>query len=242
MIVNDNEVRRPESKGSRATPGWTYVHSWIFLGIVALGLTVIGLQNRYYYLSPLGLGKAYRIDKLFGGIQEFDPGHGWIKAQLQAGSPSQPMSMMEPSMPAPPAVQMHMPAVPPPGVVEPRTPVVPELSKEERSPAAVPKENIPPSPRVEPSPRPGVEAPMSKEESFRVFQKTFPDYGEDEFQLAHDDLYPDWKKSVAPDGTWQEFLDVYRDFVKWWTDTGSPQESGMKLWKDYLAAHAGQRR
>jgi hypothetical protein len=239
MIVNDNDVRRPESKGFRFTPGWTSLHSWIFLGIVALGLTVIGLQNRYYYLSPLGLGKAYRIDKVFGGIQEFDPGKGWVKAQIQAGSPSQPMSMMEPSMAGPPAVQMHMPAMPPPGVVEPRA--TPGPPHEEQPTTIVPKERMPATSPVEPSPRARSEAPASKEDQLKIFRKAFPDYGEDEFQLARDDLYPDWKKNVAPDGTWQEFLDVYKDFVTWWTDSGSPQESGMKLWRDYLATHAKQR-
>jgi hypothetical protein len=124
-------------------------------------------------------------------------------------------------------------------MVEPRVPVAPEPPKEERRPAAVPKETTPA--HVEPSPQPRTQAPLSKEDSFKIFQKTFPDYGEDEFQLAYDDLYPDWKKNIEPAGTWEEFLDVYRDFIKWWTDSGTPQESGMKLWKDYLAARGRTR-
>ena len=96
MIVNDNDARRPESVAPRSASGWTSLHSWIFLAVVAVGLLLIGIQNRYHYLSPLGLGKAYRIDKLFGGIQEFDPTQGWIKAQLQASALPPTMSMMPP--------------------------------------------------------------------------------------------------------------------------------------------------
>ncbi len=60
----------------------------IFLAIVALGLIVVGFENRYHYLSPLGLGKAYRIDKFFGGIQEFDPSQGWVVASFKSDAPS----------------------------------------------------------------------------------------------------------------------------------------------------------
>ena len=67
-----------------------------------------------------------------------------------------------------------------------------------------------------------------------AFSKSFPDYGEEEFQLANDDLYPDWKRTYAPDGTWLEFLKVYGEFIEWWTDAGSPPEPGFKLWKDFL--------
>ena len=99
MIVNDNDVRRPDPRGQRFAGGWTNLHSWIFLAIVALGLIVVGLENRYHYLSPLGLGKAYRIDKFFGSIQEFDPSQGWVVAKLQIGPPQQALSMMEPPGP-----------------------------------------------------------------------------------------------------------------------------------------------
>ncbi|MDQ7783016.1 MAG: hypothetical protein RDU20_09065, partial [Desulfomonilaceae bacterium] len=116
MIVNDNDARRPETAAQRPVSGWTSLHSWIFLAVVAVGLLLIGIQNRYHYLSPLGLGKAYRIDKLFGGIQEFDPTRGWIKAELQAPGLPPTMSMMPPeSATGSPAVPMHMPGTLPPG-------------------------------------------------------------------------------------------------------------------------------
>jgi len=77
---------------------------------------------------------------------------------------------------------------------------------------------------------------LTKEERLKAFQKLFPDFGEPEFQLANDDLFPDWKKTVSPNGTWQQFLAVYKDFIQWWNDTGSPAESGFKLWRDFLAS------
>jgi hypothetical protein len=234
MIVND-DVRRPEPRQYRPQGGWTTLHSWIFLGIVALGLIVIGLQNRYHYLNPQGLGKAYRIDKLFGSIQEFDPSQGWIVAQLQIGAPPQALSMMEP--PGSRAVPMNMPGAmsqsptetPEPGLAAP--------------PGAVHRED----PSLSAAKGKGTQAPavqavtpkespeLSKEEKYKAFQHAFSDFGKDEFQLANDDLYPDWKKSLAPKGTWTEFLVVYRDFIQWWNDSGSPPEAGFKLWKDFLA-------
>lgn len=63
--------------------GWTGLHSWIFLSIVFLGVLIMAFQNRYHYISPQGLGKAYRIDKVFEEIQEYDPAQGWIVAQFQ---------------------------------------------------------------------------------------------------------------------------------------------------------------
>ena len=77
---------------------------------------------------------------------------------------------------------------------------------------------------------------LTPAEKFSSFQKEFPDFGKDEYQLANDDLYPDWKANVNPNGTWKEFLTVYRDFIQWWNDAGSPPEPGFKLWKDYLKA------
>jgi hypothetical protein len=224
MIVNDNEVRRPDPRGPRNAAGWTSLHSWIFLAIVALGLIVIAAQNRYHYLSPQGLGKAYRIDKLFGGIQEFEPGKGWITAQLQAIAPSQSLSMAEP-----PATGSQ--AVPMTGGVPPSTDYV--------QPGAVPGQ---PSGKEEagvsqPQPPQAKETQaMSKEERHKAFQAAFPEYGQEEFQLADDDLFPFWKKTEAPNGTWPEFLGVYKAFIQWWTDAGSPPEQGFKLWKDFRAA------
>ena len=220
MIVNDNEVRRPESRGSRNSAGWTGLHSWIFLAIVALGLMVIAAQNRYHYLSPQGLGKAYRIDKLFGGIQEFDPGKGWITAQLQSMPQPQSFSMMEPPTIGSQAVPMNMP-----GGIPPATDVVqPGAAKEE--PALGQPQHL----------QAKEAQALSKEERLKVFQRAFPEFGQDEFQLANDDLYPFWKKNEAPNGTWPQFLTVYKDFIQWWADAGSPPEPGFKLWKDFRAA------
>ena len=65
-------------------------------------------------------------------------------------------------------------------------------------------------------------------EKLKLFQTTFPDFGEDEFQLANDDLFPDWKKRIAPNGTWGDFLMTYKDFIRWWNDAGN-------LWNPYQA-------
>lgn len=255
MIVNDNDARRPEPTAQRSMGGWTSLHSWIFLAIVAVGLLTVGIQNRYHYLSPLGLGKAYRIDKLFGGIQEFDPSQGWITAQLQAGGPPPTMSMMPPQSPGSQAVPMNMPgALPQPGTgVQPSTAQTPVEEKEQIT-SSVTVEELSGQKRA--ARKPSVESPtertsappevtgttpsrvpeMSEEQKFAAFKKQYPDFGKDEFQLANDDLYPDWKKNLKPDGTWPEFLNVYGDFIQWWTDAGSPAESGMTLWKKFLAS------
>ncbi|MFH1114914.1 MAG: hypothetical protein V1792_13465 [Pseudomonadota bacterium] len=256
MIVNDNDARRPESAAPRSASGWTSLHSWIFLAVVAVGLLLIGIQNRYHYLSPLGLGKAYRIDKLFGGIQEFDPARGWIKANLQA-------SALPPTMPMTPppqalgsqAVPMNMPGtLPPPGpagqpsVVQPpvqekeetKSPVSvedPDAGKEPDRKASADTPPAPPSPSPSEKTAAAPPAPeLSEEQKLTAFKKEFPDFGKDEFQLANDDLYPDWKKKVKPNGTWQEFLGVYEDFIQWWTDAGSPAKSGVVLWKEFLTS------
>ncbi len=231
MSPND-DVRSTGSRDQRAASGWTSLHSWIFLAIVLIAVLVIGIQNRYHYLSPLGLGKAYRIDKLFGGIQEYDPSSGWIVAQLQ---PIQPMPGTSPEISPP--VPMRMPGtVPaPPGAVG-VGPSPTESRQEETSPPVTVKETPPKA-----SSR-GKEVPeMSLDERAKLFNKAFPDFGKEEFQLANDDLYPDWKKNAAPNGSWTEFLGVYRDFVQWWTDQGSPQEAGAKLWKDFLASRGKKR-
>ncbi len=227
MIPNDDS-RNTGSRDQRNVSGWTSIHSWIFLGIVILAVLVMGFQNRYHYLSPLGLGKAYRIDKLFGGIQEYDPSKGWIVAQLQ---PLQQQMSMSGQAPEPSqAVPMHMPGALPsqPGTIGVGT--TPESQEEEASPAAT-KEAQPKTAAQ------GKESPeLSLDERVKQFQKAFPGFGKEEFQLANDDLYPDWKKNIAPNGTWPEFLGVYREFVQWWTDQGSPPEAGSKLWKDFLAS------
>jgi hypothetical protein len=238
MIVEDTGVRRPESNRTRPAGGWTALHSWIFLGIVAFGLLVIGLQNRYHYLSPLGLGKAYRIDKLFGAIQEFDPAQGWVKAQIPGPvanisiNPSVNLSMAEPqggkSAPMQMPGMMNQPAgasepMPRPGAAKANAPAYAEKE---------PEPDVVSTPAVREKPQPAKE--LSKEERLKAFHKQFPEYGEEEFQLANDDLYPNWKKKQADGGDWQEFLNLYGDFIKWWTDKGSPAYS-PKLWDEFLA-------
>jgi hypothetical protein len=249
-MVAPDDARRVDAKSNRTGQGWSNLHSWIFLAIVAVGLLVIGWQNRYFYLSPLGLGKAYRIDKLFGGIQEFDPSKGWIRAQIPAGSPPQAMSMMEPPMqPGSPAVPMNTPPsmMQPPSVLSTPTPALPPRAAVEQpapAPLVASKEKVEePRPQAASSPSEVVQptetktpAPppeLTENEKLAEFNKTFPDFGKDEFQLANDDLYPDWKKRIAPDGTWEEFLEVYGQFVQWWSDQGSPPEPGFKLWKEF---------
>ncbi len=248
MIAPD-ETRRADPKTHRTGQGWSSLHSWIFLLVVAIGLFVIGWQNRYHYLSPLGLGKAYRIDKLFGGIQEFDPKKGWIKAEIPSPPPPQAMSMMEPPrQPGSAAVPMNMPSMTQPPAASMPSPPPPKVATEKPAPPPkvmtkeTPEE---PHPTVASSPRETVgeqakETPketeeLSEKEKLDEFKKVFPDFGKDEFQLANDDLYPDWKKRISPDGTWSSFLDVYGQFVQWWTDQGSPPEPGFKLWKEFTA-------
>jgi hypothetical protein len=234
MIPNDNS-RNTGSRDQLNVSGWTSLHSWIFLAIVILAMLVMGLQNRYHYLSPLGLGKAYRIDKLFGGIQEYDPSKGWVVAQLQPLQP--PMSMSGVAPEASQALPMPMPGTTstPPGTVGVGRAQAPESQQEETAPPAITKEAQPKTAGH------GKGSPeMSLDERVEQFQKAFPGFGKEEFQLANDDLYPEWKKNIAPKGTWAEFLGVYKEFVQWWTDQGSPPEAGLKLWKDFLAS--GQKR
>jgi hypothetical protein len=86
------------TKGAR-DPRWLDKPAFMDLSaIVALGLIVVGLENRYHYLSPLGLRQSLSIDKFFGSIQEFDPSQGWVVAKLQIGPPQQALSMMEPPL------------------------------------------------------------------------------------------------------------------------------------------------
>lgn len=232
MPSHDNGVGSSQDMPAKAR--WTSLHSWVFLVIIALAVTVLAWQNRYHYLSPLGLGKAYRIDKLFGGIQEFDPSGGWVTAHLNMVPPSPALSMMEP-----PATGLGSQAVPMnmPGMAAPQEIPSPGLQLDRRfteQPAARP---APVSPATGEAPaKPAVPSELSKEDKLKAFQTFFPQFGQEEFQLANDDLFPDWKQSQAPEGSWNDFLIVYRDFVQWWLDAGSPPEPGFKLWKDFLAS------
>jgi len=81
----------------------------------------------------------------------------------------------------------------------------------------------------------------SRENRLESFRKAYPGYGDEEFKLADEDLFPDWKKKVSPDGTWADFLPVYGEFVQWWIKAGSPAENGLKLWHDFLAAKTEKR-
>ncbi|MGC8658493.1 MAG: hypothetical protein ACP5U1_05410 [Desulfomonilaceae bacterium] len=242
MIDKLKEERRPDSDNLKFSPGWTKIHSWVFLIIIAFGFFILGVQNRYHYLSPVGLGKAYRIDKLFGGIQEFDPHQGWIVAVLQPTAPPNAMSMLEPSSSGPQIPQVEPVNTPEkPHVVEKdeEASVAPISPKEEPSAVSEPKEVTAAPAVTSPSTSNTANTPikeMSTEERFQAFKKVFPDFGQDEFQLASDDLYPDWKKRFAPNGTWAEFLVTYKDFIRWWNDAGNPAETGVKLWQEYLAA------
>ncbi|MFH0825154.1 MAG: hypothetical protein V2B18_20575 [Pseudomonadota bacterium] len=249
MALDTNgSMNRQSAAGYRPNSGWTSLHSWIFLVIAALGLLLLIMENRYAYLAPHGNGKAYRVDRLFGSIQEFSPPAGWVSAELGPGRPVHASDMMEP----PPAVSRPMPA-------DSRGPnvVKEEQSDEEESKA---RQDVKPAGKESKAPEQADEEPvssttsskdsrqpvptvppvikrtgLSKEDKYQAFVKTFPDYGEEEFQLANDDLFPDWRRKLAPSGEWQEFLSVYKEFIDWWIESGSPPEPGMKLWSDFIA-------
>jgi hypothetical protein len=238
---------RDNARRQSGGPGWTGIHSWTFLAIVAVGLAVIIFQNRYHYLNPQGLGKAYRIDKVFGSIQEFDPVNGWIKAQLQGPPPQMgPLSGLAEPQPGAPnrAVPMNMPGGQSGTMVGP-TPGASGGPAEEddaaedlpkpAQPARTPTPQPTPAVKEEPAPKEQPVPEPTRDEKFKAFMSAFPEYGEDEFQLANDDLYPDWRKRVGDRGTWKDFLKAYGEFIQWYIANESPQESGAKLWKDFWA-------
>lgn len=243
MIDRSEQERQTDVVNQNLSPSWTTLHSWVFLTIIALGFLILGMQNRYHYLSPVGLGKAYRIDKIFGGIQEFDPMRGWIVAQLQPAPQPHAMSMLEPSVPGSQVNPLNVPAsAPAPTSMEKDSDIPPvgtAVPKEQKSASSVVEQTassrgIAPSETV--SAVKPAEEKLSKEQRFQLFRNAFPDFGDDEFQLANDDLFPDWKKRIVPNGTWADFLVTYKDFIRWWNDAGNPAESGVKLWQEYLAA------
>jgi hypothetical protein len=55
-------------------------------------------------------------------------------------------------------------------------------------------------------------AELSDEKKRRTYERAFPGCRREVFELANDDLYPDWKKNHSPTGTWEEFLLVYKRF------------------------------
>ncbi len=268
MAVNNAEGRHSDSQiVYRGSGGWTKTHSWVFIAIIAVGLAVIVFQNRYHYLDPQGLGRAYRISKFFGSIQEFDPDRGWIAARLQAPPPQASMMTPPPNMAGvPPTLQPHgagqppepdagppeqtpqsfPPPTPAPATAPEETPMVGEPSQQ---PAELPFSEKPDGQEIgmkeeeivseQPAPPPPRE--MSREERLDMFLGRFPDYGEDEFQLAHEDLYPDWKKRMGADGQWPKFIDVYQEFIDWWIDAGSPPKPGFQLWEEFMASKEANR-
>jgi hypothetical protein len=129
-----------------------------------------------------------------------------------------------PPAPEPPAQTMGAVAAPP--------------SREERveqppKPTAAPVESA-----AKPVAKPALAEPapeLSLDEKYEQFQKEFPEFGWDEFQLAQYDIYPGWRKQADQSAGWSDFLTEYREFIQWWKDSGSPQESGVKLWETYSA-------
>jgi hypothetical protein len=91
------------------------------------------------------------------------------------------------------------------------------------------------NPRAKRRPRQrSISATITHKEEYQVFRQAFPHYGKPEFELAYQVLYADWRKRMAPNGTWRQFLEVYKEFIDWWVARNSPRESGMKLWRDFL--------
>jgi hypothetical protein len=236
-------------RNAKTAMGWTKTHSWMFLAIVTISLAMIAFQNRYHYFAPQGPGKTYRVDKLYGTLQQLDGEKGWVTAEppleIATAQPVQPLSAApSPNRDLGPMsgrtgsspTRTEQPAFPPGSPDLPRA-TVPEPSA--RSVPAVPVTSSPldPSSKTK-QPAPVVTIEPSEDEKFRMFKDAFEDYGEEEFKLAANDLYPDWKKNVNPAGTWTEFLELYREFIQWWITSGSPAESGLKLWKNFLKAKA----
>ncbi|MFC1833289.1 hypothetical protein ACFL2Q_00975 [Thermodesulfobacteriota bacterium] len=248
MTVDNNSLNgKVANTGHRGDSGWTGRHSWIFLLIVAIGLAVTVVQNRYHYLISQDNGKAYRVSKLSGSIQEFSSSDGWIAAQFDASAPRQVSQEIEPVPSQSKAVPMNARSGDKPEVVpeKPEEPVQemtpPEASGNTEPPSQEPAEESAAPPTEQPGNQPVPEKPaMTREVRFKAFLEKFPDYTDQEFELADQDLFPDWKKRYAPDGNWLEFLTVYEDFIQWWHDQGSPAESGAKLWQDFMTSRGGR--
>ncbi len=245
MVNHNDGTRNPGHLGGNAKPvtGWTKTHSWMFLVIVTASLVIIGFQNRYHYFPAQVSGHTYRVDKLFGTLQQFDGDKGWVRADLPRDLLSEASTaprLAAPPLGEPPAGAATTPR--PPGTVprlpkvspDPPTPEIPNRVSPPAEPPAEPPRLERTTPAVPMVPTPPPPKEPGREDHLRVFKETFEDFGEEEFKLAHDDLYPDWKKHVNPGGTWPEFLEVYREFVQWWIDSGTPAEAGFKLWKKFL--------
>ncbi len=229
MIIEEEMVGRPEPRRRTPSTGWTGLHSWIFLIVVICAVLFAGLMNRYQYLSPTEGGKTYRADKLFGSIQELDLEKGWIKANPQPSSAAGKMSAQTLADISSVIKTVTQPVA---KTTEPEAPKTAAPPTVENPFGTAPTAPVP-APTVAVKPQTAGE--LSPEAKLKMFQSEFPEYGKEEFQLANDDLYPNWKKALAPNGTWPEFLAVYKEFIQWWTDSGSPPEPGFKLWRKFMA-------
>ncbi len=254
MATNYDEPANSQAKsGPRIAPGWTKTHSWIFLGLVAVGLLVIVFQNRYFYLMPEGAAKLFRISKLSGSIQEYDPSGAWVAPQFASTErPQVSEQSSPPSRVASQAVPMNVPAGTEPKVAPPQRFSIAESKPETVEPPVVKPQTMAPqapsttgpatesprtreAPAARPAPAPREQTAMSREQKFKAFKQMFPDYSDAEFELADEDLFPDWQKKLAPNGSWSEFLKVYKEFIDWFNAQGSPEESGTQLWEEFLA-------
>jgi hypothetical protein len=229
----------------RANPGWSSLHSWVFIVIVALGLLLTGYLNRYEYFS-VG-AKAYRVSKITGGIQEYNPIQGWVAAGFSETPPDMYASSttQEPITPPPSPVEEPSQAAGAPEqtliVGEEATPE-PEPAPEDTAPQSPEPDSEPEETQIEPAEvddsgvQPSDQEPeMSVEDRFKAFLQLNPGYGEEEFKLANETLYPHWKENIKPGGNFVQFLSAYKKFTQWWIDAGSPREPGFQLWKRFLS-------
>lgn len=254
-FTNIDSNRQQTRPAQNQSAGWTSTHSWVFLVIVAVGLAAILFQNRYFYLMPQGSATAYRVSKFFGSVQEFNPASGWVKARLSSSCAVSSTGVMQPpGATDQPGAPMNVPASATPGVVSPggrptetmalKEPPKPDEqpAKEEGKESASGQEAEPGNESATaPSAQPAETQQMSSEQAYQMFTKAFPDFGEAEFELAHEDLFPKWRKSSAQDGTWPQFLGLYKGFIAWWKAQGSPfDRSGEELWRDFMKSQKGE--
>lgn len=248
---------QPMSHQRKYHSGWSSFHSWIFIAIMVTGLIIIGIQNRYQYVTGSD-GAIYRIAKLTGGMQQYDLIQGWMRVSeskimpepLEEGTSStnqaKPFSLESftkgntiTESQKPLLVQKEQEPLPAPQKpeksVQNKQPIQqiqqPSTVEQPRSQESITEQTIPATPR---------EPEMSDEEMFAKFKERNPYFGEQEFRLAKDDLYPDWKQNINPNGNWIEFLDTYEQFIQWWNDSGNPSESGMALWKKFMTSNSAQ--
>ncbi len=224
--------------------GWSSAHSWIFIIIVAIGLIITGYLNRYEYFGSDG--KAYRVSKISGAIYEYNPIQGWIVAnfaeasQQMASNMETPEPMTPPPTPVNPPTTSAVPVETPDSLEENPTASNIDQPEEQQGTALIqPVEQTPEVPETtteteEPENAEERDEEMSVENRYKAFLQLNPGYGEEEFKLANETLYPHWKETINPDGNFIEFLSVYKKFTQWWIDAGAPREPGFQLWKRFL--------